>query len=179
MMHYGWPDIIILVSVVVSAMRGWKIGFINELAGTIAIFVAIYAAVTYSGEWDPFIGYWTRLPPDSSHVFALFLFALSAYGIIAIVAFFLNRYSTTPIVSPINAFGGSILGAAKAFFLYWIILYVALFLPLSRNLRNDLRDSFIVPILTGQNRQVDQHIRPMTPWFARPVVNPYLRRHQL
>jgi hypothetical protein len=60
-----------------------------------------------------------------------------------------------------------------------VILYIALFLPLSRNLRYDLRDSFFVPILNHQSDYLDSKIRPATPWFARPVINPYLRRHHL
>ena len=163
----------------ISAVRGWKIGFISELAGTIAICVAFFAAYAYPGIWDHFIIYWTRLTIDSAHIIAMFLFALVAYTAVVMLAYFLNRYSTTATLSPINAFGGALLGGAKAFFLFWFILYIALFLPISHSLRSDLRGSFFVPMLTSQGERLDQQIRPATPWFVRPFVIPYLRRHHL
>jgi hypothetical protein len=88
MIHYGWPDIIIVVSVILSATRGWKLGFINELAGTIAVVVAVMAAFSYPGWWDGPLEYWTRLSSDSAHIFGTFLFAIGCYGIIALWAFF-------------------------------------------------------------------------------------------
>jgi len=178
-MRYGWPDIIIIVAALIGAARGWEQGFVEELAGILAIVIALAAAILYPGFWDHLLVQWTHLAPDSAHVCGMALFALAAYGVVALLASLLDRYATSPIVGPFNAALGALFGMVKAVLLFWVILYIALFLPLSRALRNDLRDSFLVPLITHTDHQVDANIRPNVPWFARPFVSPYLRRHEL
>jgi hypothetical protein len=61
----------------------------------------------------------------------------------------------------------------------WAILYVALFFPLSRDLRDDLRRSTLVQLVTQPNAQVDDTVRGLLPWFVRPFMIPLFAHHHL
>ena len=48
----GWPDVVIVGITIVFAFKGFKKGFVSELAGAVALFVAIIAAFRYDGALD-------------------------------------------------------------------------------------------------------------------------------
>ena len=58
-------------------------------------------------------------------------------------------------------------------------LFVALFFPLSPDIRDGLHESQLAPYLTTYDGQVEEALLSTIPWFARPFVLPYFRRHRL
>lgn len=161
------------------AHKGWKRGFVSELGGTIALCAAFAAVFYYPGWWDMFIHNMTNVSLPSAHVIAMASFAIAAYTIVALIGWGLERYASAPVVAPVDAFFGALVGAIKALLMFWAVIYVSLFFPLSPDLRADLRRSFIISYLTIPNYRFDDQLRETMPWFARPFVSPVLKRHHL
>ncbi len=161
------------------AHKGWKRGFISELGGTIALIAAFAAAWLYPGWWDRFIHTMTGVSLASAHVIGFAICAIATYSIVAFLGWTLERYAQGSIVAPIDAFLGSLVGVVKAGFLFWAIIYVALFFPLSPDLRNDLRHTFLIRYIVTPNENIDHNLREDLPWFVHPFVSPIFRRHEL
>lgn len=174
-----WPDLVIAVIAVLFAVKGYRKGFVSELAGAVALFIALIAALRYPGTFDGMVGSLTGLGPGSAHVVAMVAFAVVVYVIVILIAWILGRFAKLPLVGIGNAIGGAVVGAGKVLVVSWAILYVALFFPLSRDLRDDLRRSTLVQLVTQPNAQVDDTVRGLLPWFVRPFMIPLFAHHHL
>jgi uncharacterized membrane protein required for colicin V production len=174
-----WPDILIGAIVLLGALKGYKRGFVSELSGAIALFVAVVAAFRYQGDWDAWTASLLHVGPGSAHVVAMTLFALAAYLITSAIGLVLSRVAKLPLIGIANGALGAGVGAAKAGVLLWAVLYVALFFPLSRDLRADLHRSALVALLTGPNARLDGAMRSSLPWFVRPFSGGLFERHRV
>jgi uncharacterized membrane protein required for colicin V production len=175
----AWPDLIALAILVIGGARGYLRGFVWELTGMIALVVAIVAAFLYPGTWDATIASWTHLGPGSVRVIAMAAFAAVAYTLVLIVGALLGRVAKLPLVNIINAILGALVGFLKAGVLLWVLVFVALYFPLSQDLRNDMSHSYIVGLLEGPNGQIDSYAKKSLPWFARPFSNGIFSRHHV
>ena len=63
--------------------------------------------------------------------------------------------------------------------LIWLVLFIALYFPLSRDIRTDLHTSRLAPYFVQPDPQIDGVIESVIPWFARPALWPYFSRHHL
>jgi uncharacterized membrane protein required for colicin V production len=173
----AWPDVVIGGIALIFAFKGFKKGFVSELAGAVALFIAIVAAFRYGGAWDGFFNSMTGLGPGSAHVVGMVAFAVAVYALVMIVAWVLGRIAQLPVLGIGNAIAGALVGAGKAIVVAWAILYVLLFFPLTSDLRADLHRSQVVQLVTQPNHQVDVTLRGMLPWFVRPLMGPLFARH--
>jgi uncharacterized membrane protein required for colicin V production len=175
----AWPDILIGAILIVGALKGLKRGFVAELSGAVALFVAIVAAFRYQGDWDQWVSAVTHLGPGSAHVVAMSLFASAAYAITVAIGFVLGKIARLPLLGIGNALLGACIGTAKAAVLVWAVLYVALFFPLSPDLRADLHRSVLVGLLTTPNQQLDGEMRGTLPWYVKPFSGGLFGRHKV
>jgi uncharacterized membrane protein required for colicin V production len=173
-----WPDVVILGIAVVFALKGFKKGFVSELAGAVALFISIIAAFRYGGAWDGTAASLTGLGPGSAHVVAMVAFAILIYAIVMVIAWGLGRIANLPVLGIGNSIAGAIVGAGKAIVCAWAVLYVLLFFPLSRDLRTDLHHSQVVQLITQVNPQVDDAFRGLLPWFVKPLMAPIFAHHK-
>lgn len=176
-MNLTWPDVVIGGIAVIFAVKGYRKGFVSELAGAVALFIAIVAAFRYGGSWDDFFASKTGLGPGSAHVVGMVAYAVAVYAVVMIVAWILGHIARLPVLGIGNSIAGAIVGAGKAVVVAWAILYVLLFFPLTRDLRTDLHHSQVVQLVTQPNGQVDAALRGMLPWFVRPLMSPLFARH--
>jgi uncharacterized membrane protein required for colicin V production len=174
-----WPDIVIVGMTGIAALKGWKRGFVSELAGVVALAAAFIAAFRYNGFADRTVDGIAHVGPGSGHVIGMVVAGLIAYVVVAAIAYVLNRFAGLPIIETGNAMAGSIVGAAKGLAILWAILYIALFFPLSRDLRVDLHRSSMVVFLESQNEPIDQTVRSTLPWFVKPFSQPMFARHHV
>lgn len=173
-----WPDVVILGIACVFAFKGFKKGFVSELAGAVALFIAIIAAFRYGGAWDRTAASLTGLGPGSAHVVAMVAFAIVVYAIVMLVAWGLGRIAKMPVLGIGNSVAGAVVGAGKAIVGAWAVLYVLLFFPLSGDLRGDLHRSQVVQLVTQPNPQVDAAFRELLPWFIKPLMAPIFAHHR-
>jgi uncharacterized membrane protein required for colicin V production len=175
----AWPDLIIGGITVFFAIRGFQKGFVSELAGAVAVFVAIVAAFRYNGSLDGMVTRFTGLTYGSAHAVGLLVFAIVAYAIVMLIAWLLGRVAKLPVLGIANGVAGALLGACKALFGAFLVLYVVLFFPLPNDLRHDLHRSALVALVTQPDPAVDAAARSLMPWFVRPLAEPFFVRHHV
>ncbi len=178
-MSLAWPDLIIGGITVFFAIRGFQKGFVSELAGAVAVFVAIVAAFRYTGSFDGIVTSLTGLTAGSAHAVGLLIFAIIAYAIVMLLAWLLGRIAKLPFLGIVNGIAGALLGACKALFGAFLVVYVILFFPIPGDLRTDLHRSALVALVTQPDAAVDEAVRSLMPWFVRPIVAPFFMRHHV
>jgi uncharacterized membrane protein required for colicin V production len=175
----AWPDLIIGGTTLWFAIKGFQKGFVSELAGAVAVFVAIVAAFRYNGAFDGSVTTFTGLTHGSAHAIGLLVFAIIAYAIVMLLAWLLGRVAKLPVLGIANGVAGTLLGACKALFGAFIVLYVVLFFPIPDDLRSDLHRSALVALVTQPDASIDGAVRSLIPWFFRPLVGPFFERHHV
>lgn len=178
-MGLAWPDIALAIVAIFGTLKGFKRGLINELAGMIAIGFAIGAAFAYHGTFDLFLRDRAHLAPGSAHIAGMVLYAALAYAIVYAIAFALSTVAKLPILGTVNALLGAIAGLVKVTIFAWATLYVALFFPLSADIRDDLHRSHLVALLERSNGGVDAHVRDALPDFVRPFAPRLFEHHRV
>jgi uncharacterized membrane protein required for colicin V production len=175
----AWPDIVCGAILVFGALKGFKRGLVSELAGLIALAVALIAAWLYPGMWDRALASWTHAGTGPAHVMGMVLYAGIAYMAMLVLAGLLNRAAKLPLINVGNALLGAAVGLAKAAIFVWAIVYVALFFPLTHDLRGALHRSHVVALLEAGNPQVDGALRATLPGFVQPYAEPLFARHRV
>jgi membrane protein required for colicin V production len=175
----SWPDLLATLVLAIGGVKGFMRGFISELTGLIALGVAIAAAFFYPGMWDEPVAGFTHLGPGSAHVVGMACFALLAYIVVILIGSALSTVAKLPILNIINAGLGALVGVVKGAILLWLLIFVALYFPLSKDLRADLSRSYIVGWLEKPNGDIDTMLKHSLPWFARPFSNGIIGRHRV
>jgi len=175
----AWPDVVIVIVLAIATLKGYSRGFVSELGGAVAVTAALVTPWFYNGSLDPQIERLTNLGPGSAHVIGMFATGLATYIIILIIARLLGTIAKLPLLGFGNALGGALIGFAKGAILLWLVLFIALFFPLSPDIRAGLHDSRLAPYLVAYDEPIDDAMLSTIPWFARPFVTPYFRRHHL
>jgi membrane protein required for colicin V production len=178
-MSLWWPDIVIGLILLLGAFRGFKRGFVAELTGAVGLFAALVAAFVYPGMWDVPLGDATHLGAGSAHVIGMLVFAAIAYGIVLFLGSLLSRVAKLPILGFFNAILGAAVGLGWSALFVWIVLFVALYFPLSKDLRNDLHRSALVQVFEQPNGSIDTYIKKSLPWFVKPFSNGIFGRHRV
>lgn len=176
-MTLAWPDLIIGGITIFFALKGYKKGFVSELAGAVALFIAIVAAFRYNGSLDETVTRFTGLTSGSAHAVGLLAFAIVVYAIVMLIAWLLGRIAKLPMLGLMNGLAGALIGGCKALFGAGIVLYVILFFPLPNDVRGDLHRSTLVALVTQPDAGIDDAVRGLMPWFVRPFVGPFFARH--
>jgi membrane protein required for colicin V production len=175
----AWPDILIAAVLVIAALKGYKRGFIGELSGAIALLLSLITPWFYNGAWDGALENALHPGPGAAHVVAMFLVGIATYAGVLLVARVLNTIAKLPVLGLGNAIGGAAIGFLKGAIGIWVILYIALFFPLSRDIRMDLHRSALVGYITQPNAAIDAKVNETLPWFARPFAHPIFARHRV
>lgn len=178
MNQLGWPDLLIALICSFTAIAGLRRGFVRELSGTVALLFALITPWLYRGNMDGAIQIATRLGPGSAHVLGMFIVGVATYVVVRVAAWVVDRVARLPVLSIFNTIAGGGIGLVKGVLSCWILLYVALFFPLSPDLRADLHRSPFVIGLSRNYDPIDKTLKDVFPWFARPFVNPYFWRHR-
>ena len=174
-----WPDVVIVLVLGIATWKGYARGFVSELGGAVAVTGALVTPWFYNGAFDTQLEQAFKLGPGSAHVVGMFATGLGTYLAILLVARLLGRIARLPLLGLGNALGGAAVGFAKGAILLWLILFVALFFPLSPDIRISLHQSRLAPYFVTYDAPVDDALLSTIPWFARPFILPYFRRHHL
>jgi uncharacterized membrane protein required for colicin V production len=175
----AWPDIVIAVVVLLGALKGLKSGLVSELTGAVALVFAIAAALHYPGMWDEFIAAHVHATNGAAHIVGMVAYAALAYAVVLALGSVLSVVAKLPLLGIANTLGGGVVGAAKAVVLLWIVLYVALFFPLSQGLREDLHRSSLVAMLERPNERFDKTLRATLPPFVVPFATSLFSAHRV
>jgi membrane protein required for colicin V production len=177
--HVVWPDILIGAILLIALLKGYKRGFVLELAGAIALILSFITPWFYGGVFDTPLQRWAHLGAGAAHVVGMFAVGVLTYLAVMLVARALNLVAKLPILGIGNALAGGAIGVLKGLAGVWVVLYIALFFPLTRDVRADLHRSVLVQLITQPNAQVDGALIGTLPSFARPLVQPVFARHRV
>jgi uncharacterized membrane protein required for colicin V production len=175
----GWPDLVIGGIVLFFAWKGFRNGFVSELAGPFAIILAVVAAFRYPGSLDDDVTRYTHLGPGSAHAVGTIVFAILVYVVVSMIAWVLDRIASLPGIGIVNSAAGALIGGAKALLGAWAVLYLTLFFPLTPDLRRDLHRSPLVQLVTAPDAALDAGSYALLPQFIRPLLDPFYTRHHV
>lgn len=175
----AWPDILIAAILLIATLKGYKRGFIMELSGAVALILSLITPWLYNGAFDGTLESATHLGAGSAHVVAMFLVGIATYIAVLLLARVLNAVARLPVLGMGNALAGGAIGLLKGVIGVWVILYIALFFPLSRDIRADLHRSTLVGYITRPNATIDDRLSATLPWFARSFAEPIFARHRV
>jgi uncharacterized membrane protein required for colicin V production len=178
-MSFAWPDLVIGAIALIAAVKGYRRGFVKELGGAVALFFAIITPWFYNGSLDGTISGVTRLGPGSAHVIGMFLTGIATYAVLIAISIVLDKVARLPVLGIFNAIAGGAIGLAKAAIFCWVVLYVALFFPLSPDIRADLHKSSLAAAVTQFDPTIDGMLYSTLPWFVKPVAEPFFKRHRV
>ena len=178
-MGLGWPDVALGLVLIFGTLKGFKRGFIGELAGALALAFAIVAGFSYRGTWDAWLLEHANLGVGSAHIVGLALYAIAAYIVVRGIGAALATIAKLPVIGTANALGGAAIGATKTTVALWALVYVALFFPLTAVLRDDMHQSRLVALLETPNRKIVENLRRSLPDFVRPFANDLFDRHRV
>ena len=176
---FGWVDILIAVILIIAGVKGFMRGFVGELGGAVATVAALITPWYYNGSFDGWLESQVKLGQGSAHVVGMFLTGFITYIIVLAIAWVVGRIAKLPILNIGNSIGGAAIGLLKGAVLIWFALFVALYFPLSPDIRTDLHDSRLAYNFVGPNEMIDKNIEGLVPWYARPALWPYFKRHHL
>jgi uncharacterized membrane protein required for colicin V production len=174
---FAWPDVVIVAIAGLAAFKGFSRGFVRELGGFVALAAGAIAPWYYNGSLDAQIDAVVKLGQWPSHIVGMILTGLFAYGVVIVAASVLGRIAKLPILGIGNAIAGALVGCIKAAALLWLILFVALFFPLTPAIRASLHQSRILAYAAPFDATVDAAIVNTLPPFARPLLSPLFGRH--
>ena len=176
---FMWPDIVAAIVAVLGAIKGYSRGFVSEVAGAIAIFLALLAPWWYRGAADDTLRQTFHLAPGVAHIVGMILSGIAVYAIVLAAAWIVNRFAKLPLISIANSLAGAAVGIIKSAIFLWFVLFIALFFPLTPGLRSDLHRSKIVAYLTMPNLYIDDTLVAVTPQPVRSMIAPYFARHRV
>jgi len=176
---FAWPDVAVVFVLAAASFKGFSRGFVSELGGVAAIAAALIAPWFYNGSADAQIEAYAKLGSGPAHVVGMVLTGIIAYVVILVAASVLKRLARLPILGTGNAIAGAAVGLAKGAILVWLVLFVALFFPLTPSIRASLKASQLVPYFTLLDGAADTAIENAIPSFARPMLDPLFARHSL
>jgi uncharacterized membrane protein required for colicin V production len=176
---FGWPDLLIVVVLVIATFKGFTKGFVSELGGMVAVVAALIAPWYYNGAFDGWLESTTKLGSGSAHVIGMFLCGFITYAIVIAASWVLNGFAKLPVLNVGNSFFGACVGFLKGAVLVWLVLFIALYFPLTPDLRGDLHHARLVSTFVAPDENIDKSIEFVLPEFARSTFEPYFQRHHV
>jgi hypothetical protein len=105
--------------------------------------------------------------------------SILGYVVVVVVASFLGRVKSVPVLGLGNAMGGAAVGLIKGAIIVWLILFVALFFPLTVPIRSSLHHSRLAPFFVAYDANIDHAVLSTIPPLVLPFLTPFFRRHHV
>lgn len=173
----NWLDIVIAIIVVISALIGWRIGFVNAAVTVIGVFIAVVVGAHVSG---PIADALTD-SVDSESVAAIAAYVIVGVGVfiaVQIAGRILTEFLEAIFLGWLNDLGGLVLGAAAGFLAGAVLIAILARLAfltspspieelrrveVREGVKNGLMDSSVVPAYLDAYDRVPARALGMTP----------------
>lgn len=126
----NWLDYVLLFILVYALFKGFRQGLVKQVVGLASFFIALYVALRWHRLARSFLDRYFKLDEvfagpgaESTPVFLLvdviiniiifFIFLLLIYLILAVITKRLSIFNRIPIIGPLNALGGAVIGCIK------------------------------------------------------------------
>jgi uncharacterized membrane protein required for colicin V production len=174
-----WADGLVALTLAVAFWGGYRAGVVREAIGMVAIVLAWVAAGAFAGTMSPALQKTLGLSASSAHLVGFWLLFLFIFALTRAAGWALERVTARPVLRIANGIGGGIVACAKAVLLLWLVLFVALFFPIARDVRAILKSSPSVMSIEALDRPAYAILTASLPQRAHPFVRIILDHHHL
>lgn len=174
-----WADVLVALTLAVAFWGGYRSGMIRELIGILSIIVAWALAGAFAGLLSETLQLRFALSAGAAHLSAFWLLFLVVFAATRALGWLVERFTALPLLRFASGIGGGIVACAKAILLLWLVLFVALFFPISRDVRATLRKSPSVETIEALDRPAFAMLNQSLPHNARPFADLILAHHHL
>lgn len=134
----NWLDYLLIFILILNLYNGLRYGFLRQVAGLVGLFIALYAALAWSGALKGYLKSFFDLEEvittfatgwDASSWLAgviynivcfLIIFCLFSF-LLGVIIGKLSIFNKIPLIGPLNVFLGGILGALKGLLLVFLV----------------------------------------------------------
>jgi uncharacterized membrane protein required for colicin V production len=174
-----WVDGLVVLTLAVAFWGGYRSGIVREAIGLVAIILAWVAAGSLAGTMSPALQKSLGLSPAPAHLASFWLLFLFTFAATRALGWMLERVTAKPILRIVNGIGGGIVAAAKGVLALWLILFIALFFPVARDVRAILKNSPTVATIEALDQPAYAVLTASLPRRTRPFVRLFLDHHHL
>lgn len=174
-----WADWLVALTLVVAFWGGYRSGLIRESISILSIIVAWVLAGAFAGLLGGSLQDRFALSPGAAHLAAFWLLFLVIFAATRALGWLLERFTSLPLLRIASGIGGGAVACGKAVLLLWLVLFIALFFPISRDVRATLRRSPSVVTIEAINRPAFAMLNQSLPRNARPFADLILAHHRL
>jgi len=140
-MNFNWVDITVAVFLILSVGRGFLRGFIRSVFDILAILLAVFIAFTWYAQAALFISRYIKIPENLIYIVGFSITWGAIYFLTLLAGSFLHKIFGGGLLSPLNSFGGALIGAAKGLLVLWIVLYFIEMVPMPKDLRSSINNA--------------------------------------
>ena len=174
-----WADVLVALTLAVAFWGGYRAGVVREAIGMLAIILAWVAAGAFAGTMSPALQKTLGLSPASAHLVGFWLVFLFTFAVTRAAGWALERVTAQPVLRIASGIGGGIVACAKALLVLWLVLFVALFFPIAKDVRAILKRSPTVETIEVLDRPAYAMLTASLPQRTHPFVRMFLDHHHL
>jgi len=119
----NWIDIIILVLIILSAIRGFSRGFILELASLVGLIAGIYAAIYFSDFTRELLYRWFQWDGKYMPLISFLVTFAIVSAIVFLIGLLLEKIISLTALGLLNKLAGAVFAALQAVVMISVILY--------------------------------------------------------
>ena len=135
-------DIIIIIPIIWFVYKGFKKGFIIEIASLIALFLGIYIAIHFSGDITSFIDDFINLEKKYINIISFALTFIVIVIVVMLVAKVLEKIVKVVMLGIVNRFIGALFGLIKILVvLSFLLLVINIFDKKQKFITKERKDS--------------------------------------
>ncbi|HAX95473.1 MAG TPA: colicin V production protein [Prolixibacteraceae bacterium] len=150
----NYLDIILLILLLLSAINGFKNGFVEELAGLVALILGIWAAIKFSAVLGGYITETFQLDGKYVNILAFIGIFIFVIILINIIGALISNLVKAIKLNFINRFAGLFFGALKG------ILILSVFLVVINKIDQDVH---LIPVEAKNNSRMFKPAKDFAP----------------
>jgi uncharacterized membrane protein required for colicin V production len=175
----NWIDALVFLTLAVAFWGGYKAGVVRELIGLVAIVLAWVLAGAFAGPFADALARQWNTSVSVAHLIGFWLLFLVVFAAVRAAGWLLERAASLPVIKIVSGLGGGIVAAAKAVLLLWCLLFVALFFPISADVRQALRSSPSARAIDALDDPAYAMLESALPKPVRVVTRSILKHHRI
>jgi len=175
----NWVDGLVILTLAVAFWGGYRAGVVRELIGLAAIVLAWVLAGAFAGPFADSLAAAWGTSVAVAHLIGFWLLFLVVFAGVRALGWLLERFASLPIIKIVSGIGGGIVASAKAVLLLWFVLFVALFFPISSDVRDAMRNSSTARAIDALDTPVYAMLEGALPKPVRVVAAALLKHHRL
>lgn len=175
----NWIDALVFMTLAVAFWGGYRAGVVRELIGLVAIIFAWVLAGAFAGPFADSLGQAWHISVSIAHLIGFWLLFLIVFAGIRALGWLLERAASLPIIKIFSGIGGGLVASAKSVLLLWALLFVALFFPISVDVRSAMRSSPSARAIDALDEPAYAMLEGALPKPVRIVAASILKHHRL